>query len=126
MGQAPLVLGRHCTAILRSWKDDRILRFFPEPDGSVGCDDSHPRPGEPHYTSLSVKEYLEQVRAISDMVRNSSHPTKGEGMPADYVEHARRYVERAILVAERAQELSLPAPPVQVVGVGSYHGALNF
>lgn len=99
-----LLLGQHDCLVMHS-KDakgrHRSTRFWAE-RGLIHCDDS-----KEGYCILSVGQFMEQVKALNDMLGKKS-ASGDSGADADLRKHIQEQVDKAVAIATKAQEQGTP------------------
>jgi hypothetical protein len=100
MGQVPIIGGMHDLVRFGS------LRIWPE-RGRICIEDANTN----SYENISVKEALERMHALSDMVSNSVGRVKGASKYFPALEKHQDFLDEMVIVIRKAKEQGMPEDP---------------
>lgn len=63
------------------------------------------------YGVVSVREFLYRLKAINDMISNGKRKENENMMHVDEIERHQKFIQDAILLAEKAKEQGMPQDP---------------
>lgn len=110
MSTVPLIGGQHGVVYFgprenpkrdRYWAERGLIHIEQGSDGALSTENS--------YESLSVREFLQRVKAINDMIGNSKTALAADGFAhADELARQQSFVEEAMELAQKAREQGMP------------------
>ncbi len=63
------------------------------------------------YGVVSVREFLHRLKAINDMISNGKRKDNENMMHIDEIERHQKFIEEALILAEKAKEQGMPQDP---------------
>jgi len=100
------VLGQHQCIYFGPTDNPKAIRWWAE-RGQIHYEDSRTN----LYDVMSVRTFLERLRAISDMIGNGKKVENKDFMHAEEIDRHMRFVEEGVQIARMAKEQGMPQDP---------------
>jgi|JI10StandDraft_1071094.scaffolds.fasta_scaffold23427_5 hypothetical protein len=100
------LLGQHKCVYFGPSDNVKAVRWWAE-RGQIHYEDSRNN----SYSTMSVKTFLERLKAISDMLGNGKKVENKDFMRSDEIERHMRFVEEGVQLARQAREQGMPQDP---------------
>lgn len=102
--RAPMFAGQHGVVFFGPRTDPRRQRWWAD-RGLIHLEDA----SDNSYNTYTVKQFLERLKGLNDMLGNSREELKAGMMGAEEIDRHQRFIEKSVELAEKAKIQGMPS-----------------